>query len=133
MHSNTRSILEERAKIERLRKLSLEQIDAIEADDMEKVDALLAAKGELIQTISSANLARSLDPEISKMIDQIKRTEAQAQSMLEARLNGIGRKLREIHGKKIARGAYFKFAAIGPGGYDFRRDQSIPKFIDREY
>jgi hypothetical protein len=133
MHSNTRSILEQRVKFERLRRLSEEQIRAIEANDMERVDGILAAKGVLIQTLSCATLAGSLDPELLSLLDQIKKTEKQAQSMLEAKLSGIGSELREIHGKKIAQGAYFRLSPIGPHGYDFRRDQSLPRFIDREY
>jgi len=133
MTQTIKDLVAERAKFSYLLKLSQEQIRAIEDDDMERVDRILTAKGTLISCLSNAKEASSLDAEIAMLVDQIKVSEEQATQMLEVKLNDIKHELIEIRVKHQARGAYFKFSSIGPHGYDFRRDNTLPRFIDREY
>jgi hypothetical protein len=123
--------LSERAKFTYLLQLSQEQIRAIERNDMHAFDQILLAKGALIEGLGDAQEVIASDPGLAEVISRIKASEIEAQRKLNALLNDIKKKLNVIQGYKQARHAYRRFTPIVHGGYDFRLDKTLPKFIDR--
>jgi hypothetical protein len=130
MFSDATCLIDDLEKLRYLLKLSQEQIAAIQREDMDRVDRILAAKGALIETISNVKLAVSINPEVEELVEEIKKNEEKAQEMLEFRLHAIQNELITVRKQKKARGAYFKFASIGSDGYDFRKDETVPHFFD---
>ncbi len=130
---STRNALTERSKYTYLLQLSLEQIRAIDSGDLQGFDRILLAKGALIQSLSDVQPLIALDPSLAAVIDQIKSNEIVAQDRLQTRMKEVKESLNAVQVKQTARNAYRRFTPFNENGYDFRKDKTIPRFIDSAY
>jgi hypothetical protein len=130
---SNRTPLSERAKYNYLLQLSTEQIKAIDCGDMQGFDRILVAKGAIIQSLADVAPLLASDPTLPGVIAQIKANEVAAQDHLQARMREVKDKLGQVAAKRTARNAYRRFTPFTEAGYDFRKDKSIPRFIDSAY
>jgi hypothetical protein len=113
--------------------LSKDQINAINDNDMLLFDNILASKSALIDSLPNVQTALDSDPTIHEIIVEIKMCEHLAQVKLEQQLSDIKQELKTARRHVRAGNAYYRFDPVVAGRYDFHRDESVPKFIDRQY
>ncbi len=117
----------DREKFDSLLQLSLEQVRALEADDMNAFDHILAAKNALVGSFQDARALVASDSALAGIIGHIQEADKTAQRLLYHKTGRIMRQLTEIGQQKRARHAY-----QSPGGV--RADAPPPdasRFLDR--
>jgi len=117
----------DREKLDFLLQLSLEQVRALEADDMNAFDHILAAKSAVINSFQDARALADSDSSLAGVILHIQDADKAAQRLLYSKTGRIMRQLTELGQQKRARHAY-----QSPGGV--RADASPPetsRFVDR--
>lgn len=121
----------ERAKFGYLLQLAHEQIKALEMDDMNAFDRILAAKRALINGLTNARSLVEADQTLEGVIIQIQECDQAAQRLLYRKTGRIMRELSELQQAKKARRAYYKSAQAAPRrAYPFQPD--TPRFIDQK-
>ena len=118
----------DREKFDLLLRLSLEQVRALEADDMNAFDHILAAKDAVIASFQDARALVAADSTLANVISHIQDADKSAQRLLYRKTGRIMRQLTEIGQQKRAR-----FAYQSPGGV--RADAPPPaasRFVDRK-
>ena len=103
---STASANTECAKFGYLLELSLEQIEALECDDMFAFDRILAAKRTLIESLSDARSTLNADPTLAGVVTRIQDADKMAQRLLYRKVGRIMREMNELNRQKKARGAY---------------------------
>lgn len=117
----------DREKFDFLLQLSLEQVRALEADDMTAFDHILAAKDALVASFHDARALVASDSTLAHVISHIQDADKSAQRLLYRKTGRIMRQLTEIRLQQRARHAY-----QSPGGV--RADTpppQAPRFVDR--
>lgn len=118
----------DREKFDLLLRLSLEQVRALEADDMNAFDHILAAKNAVIASFQDARSLVASDSSLAGVILHIQDADKAAHHLLYRKTGRIMGRLTEIGQQKRARSAY-----QSPGG--IRADTSPPdasSFVDRK-
>ncbi len=118
----------DREKFDFLLQLSLEQIRALEADDMNAFDHILAAKNAVTASFQDARSLVASDSTLAGVILHIQDADKTAQRLLYRKTGRIMRQLTELGQQKRARSAY-----QSPGGV--RADTPPPdasSFVDRK-
>ncbi len=118
----------DREKFDFLLQLSLEQIRALEADDMNAFDHILAAKNTIIASFQDAGSLVASDSTLVNVILHIQDADKSAQRLLYRKTGRIMRQLTEIGRLGRAR-----FAYQSPGGV--RAEAPPPdasRFMDRK-
>lgn len=117
----------DREKFDFLLQLSLEQVRALEADDMNAFDHILAAKNAVVGSFQDARALAASDSTLAGVIQHIQDADKTAQRLLYRKTGRIMRQLTELGQQKRARHAY-----QSPGGV--RADTPPPdasRFLDR--
>lgn len=96
----------DREKFDFLLQLSLEQIRALEADDMNAFDHILAAKNTVTHSFQDARALVASDSTLTSVILHIQDADKTAQRLLYRKTGRIMRQLTEIGQQKRARHAY---------------------------
>lgn len=118
----------DREKLDFLLRLSLEQIRALEADDLNAFDHILAAKDAVIASFQDARALVASDSALAGIVLHIQDADKSAQRLLYRKTGRIMRQLTEIGQQKRAR-----FAYQSPGGV--RADTppaDASRFLDRK-
>ncbi len=118
----------DREKFDFLLQLSLEQVRALEADDLHAFDNIVAAKNAVINSFQDARALVAADSTLAGVILHIQDADKTAQRLLYRKTGQIMRQLTEIRQQKYARSAY-----QSPGGV--RTDTPPPdssSFMDRK-
>lgn len=118
----------DREKFDFLLQLSLEQVRALEADDLHAFDNIVAAKNAVINSFQDARALVAADSTLAGVILHIQDADKTAQRLLYRKTGQIMRQLTEIRQQKYARSAY-----QSPGGV--RTDAPPPdasSFMDRK-
>lgn len=96
----------ERAKFGFLLELSLEQVQALEMDDLFAFDRILAAKRTIIESLHDARSVMASDPTLAGVVTRIQDADKMAQRLLYRKVGRIMREMNELNQQKKARGAY---------------------------
>jgi len=117
----------DREKFDFLLQLSLEQVRALEADDMNAFDHILAAKNAVVSSFQDARALVASDSTLAGVILHIQDADKTAQRLLYRKTGCVMRQLTEIGRLNRARCGY-----QSPGGV--RADLPPPdasRFLDR--
>lgn len=96
----------ERAKFGFLLELSLEQVQALETDDLFAFDRILAAKRTIIESLHDARSVMTADPTLAGVVTRIQDADKMAQRLLYRKVGRIMREMNELNQQNKARGAY---------------------------
>ena len=96
----------ERAKFGYLMELALEQITALETDDLIAFDRILGAKRSIIQSMHDTPSLLAADPTLEGIVVQIQDADKMAQKLLYRKVGRIMREMDALNRQKKARGAY---------------------------
>ncbi len=96
----------ERAKFGYLLDLSMEQVKALECDDMFAFDRILAAKRTVIESLKDPRGLLAADPTLASVVTRIQDADKMAQRLLFRKVGRIMREMNELNQQKKARGAY---------------------------
>jgi len=96
----------ERAKFEYLLELALEQVQALEREDMCGFDRILSAKRGIIESMHDTRRLMDADPTLEGVITRIKDADVAARKLLYLKMGQIMREMDTLNRKKKARSAY---------------------------
>lgn len=96
----------ERAKLDYLLELALEQVQALEREDMCGFDRILCAKRGIIESMRDTCRLMAHDPTLEGVIASIKDADLAARKLLYLRMGQIMREMDTLNSKKKARNAY---------------------------
>lgn len=96
----------ERAKFGYLMDLALEQITALETDDLIAFDRILGAKRSIIESMRDTPSLLAADPTLEGIVIQIQDADKMAQKLLYRKVGRIMREMDTLNRQKKARGAY---------------------------
>ena len=120
-----------RDKFGYLLQLAQEQIKALESDDMNAFDRILAARRAIISSLGDARDQVAADPAMQTLAEQIQECDRSAQRLLYRKVGRVMRALSELQQAKKARRAYFRSGSgTTPGAYPFQPE--TPRFVDQQ-
>ncbi|MDQ2686524.1 MAG: hypothetical protein M3Y28_01510 [Armatimonadota bacterium] len=121
----------QRCKFTYLLNLAQEQVRALETDDFNAFDRILAAKKTLIAAFPDAARQIAADPALAGVVRQIQDCDKAAQRLLYARIGRVMRTLSELEQSKKARRAYGKPPASTPT-LPWRLAPDTSQFLDQK-
>ncbi len=96
----------DRAKFQRLLELALQQVAALEADDMLLFDEILDSKRVLIESLTDSRRPAAEDAALESLVSRIEDADKAAQKLLYAKAGLIMREMNRVNQQEKARGAY---------------------------
>ena len=111
--------------------LAQEQVRALETDDLNGFDRILAAKRTIIASFPDAARQVAADPVLAGIVRQIQDCDKAAQRLLYGRIGRVMRTLSELEQSKKARRAYGKAPASAPA-LPWRLAPDTPQFLDHQ-
>jgi len=114
-----------------LLQLAQEQVRALEAEDYNAFDRILAAKKAITTSFPDAARQVAADPALAGMVRQIQDCDKAAQRLLYARIGRVMRTLSELEQSKKARRAYGKAPSVAPA-LPWRLMPDTPQFLDQK-
>jgi len=118
----------ERAKFGYLRELALEQITALETDDLIAFDRILGAKRSIIESMRDTPSLLAADPTLLGVVTQIQDADKMAHKLLYRKVGRIMREMDALNRQKKARGAYGVDRAAAKRTIGFLPD--TPSYLD---
>ena len=121
----------QRCKFSYLLHLAQEQVRALEIDDLNAFDRIIAAKDRIIADFPDAGRQVAADPALAGVVRQIQDCDKAAQRLLYGRIGRVMRTLSELEQSKNARRAYGKSPKKAPA-LPWRLVPHAPQFLDQK-
>ncbi len=121
--------LADRQKLTRLLELTLQQVSALETDDMARFDALLAERQVLVDGFAAGRDSFSAEHGASEtLVARIQDADKAAQCLLYQQAGKVMREMNRLRQQEKARGAYFQGRSVPARPIGFLPD--TPAFMD---
>lgn len=120
----------EREKYYRLRDLANAQIKAIEREDFNEFDRIMAEKDDVIRGLGSIDALLDADPALSTVCDEIRDRDKTAMRLLFDRLGRLKRQIAGLNQYQTARNAY-RVGSQPTKGPESLFANDAPRFIDK--
>ena len=118
----------ERAKFGYLRELALEQITALETDDLIAFDRIVGAKRTIVESMCDTPSLLAADPTLLGVVMQIQDADKMAHKLLYRKVGRIMREMAALNRQKKARGAYDADRGTTQRTIGFLPD--VPSYLD---